>query len=381
MWEELGAWSTTCWEMENLGETSAPGDGGTDLEKRLRAHSGRFASMVELIPAKFYIIKDESGDPDNGAGAQDSKYWVNKRKKKATKQAIKEVTKKAKRLKLDPEQQKSVAELQAEAQTGGEEGEGGGGDGGPSNAVNAGFSVERVQSTSLSDLQGRLKEKLASLRQDRKVPATGGSGEGGVSDKVARKRQKKAEKRTREKKLRKKKLGSGGSGRGMVSGARVEQTRPSIIDEATGRIVFSKFDFSTPVQAERKEEKPTGKRDYRKLLAKAEASQKKLEELKRNDERRGKELEKKLQWQKALDMARGTKLKDDPKLLKRTAKNLEKRKQKSSKAWEERKELEKQGQDKKQERRQRNIKNRADQVKAAKVKRRAKKGVTRKPGF
>ena len=360
-------------------EATAPGDGGTDLEKRLRAHSSRFSSMVELIPAKFYIMKDES-DPENGGGAQDSKYWVNKRKK-ASKQAIKEVTKKAKRLKLDPEQQKSVAELQAEAQKRGdgeEEEEERGGDSSPSAA---GFSVERVQSTSLGDLQGRLKEKLASLRQNRKVPTTTGGGGGGVSDKVARKRQKKAEKRAREKALRKKKLVSGGSGRGTTSRAGEEPTRPSIKDEATGRIVFSKFDFSTPVQAERKEEKPAAKRDYKKLMAKAEASQKKLEELKRNDERRGKEVEKKLQWQKALDMARGTKLKDDPKLLKRTAKNLEKRKQKSGKVWEERKELERQGQEKKQERRKRNIKNRADQVKAAKMKRRAKKGVTRKPGF
>lgn len=336
------------------------------LEEQLRAHSVHFASMVELIPAKFYISKDDS-DPGAAEGARDSKYWVNKRKKKTPK----EVVQKAKRMKLDPGTQKSMAQLQAE-EVGQEENCKGG-------QLN-GFSVEHVRSSSLSDLQDRLKEKIETFRKNRKVPPE--SKEGGLSKKISAKRQKKMENRKREKQLRKKNLVSS---RGQ-SAANGDEKRGAMKSsggdgEDVKRIVFNKFDFSTPVETEVQAKKKTGKRDYRKLLAKAEASQRKLDELKRKDERRGRELERKLQWQKALDMARGTKLKDNPRLLKNTSKRVEKRKQKSKKEWEERKEFEKEAQEKRQEKRKRNIQHRQDQVKERKIKKRTKKGVSRTPGF
>jgi hypothetical protein len=331
------------------------------LEERLRAHSAHFSSMVELIPAKFYISKDES---ESGAaeGAGDSKYWVNKRKKKTTN----EVIQKAKRMKLDPSTQKSVAELQAEAVSQEELSVGGG-------QLN-GFSVDQVQSLSLNGLQERLKEKIESFRNNRKVPQ-----EGGLSEKAAARREKKVEKRKREKELRKKNLvKSGRTNEEKAKGA----VKPSDEDMETKRVVFNKFDFSTPVETEMQvEKKKTGKKDYKRLLAKAEASQRKLDELKKNDERRGRELERKLQWQKALDMARGTKLKDDPKLLRKTSKKLDKRKHKSKKDWDERKKFEQEAQEKRQEKRKRNIQQRKDQVKERKIKKRTKKSGSRKPGF
>lgn len=338
-----------------------------ELEKRLRAHSCHFASMVELIPAKFYC------EPEPGDAQDSGKYWVNKRKKKTPK----EVAKKAKRMKLDPAR-KSVAELQTEVVNG--EADEGSSEGKQLN----GFSVENVRSSSLSDLQERLKAKIESLRNNRKVPPEGGASEK-VAEKVAVKRQKKVDKRKRDKELRKKKLVSGGGGQsGLANGDKMRGVvKASSNDEDSDRVVFSKFDFSAPVVETEVQlgKKKSRKRDYKRLLAKAEATQKKLDEVKRNDERRGRELERKLQWQKALDMARGTKLKDDPKLLKKTSKRIEKRKGKSKKKWEERKDSEREGMEKRQEKRKRNIDQRRDQVKERKIKKRAKKSGTRKPGF
>lgn len=340
-----------------------------DLEEQLRAHSAHFAAMVELIPAKHYVSRENEA-------MEDSKYWVNK--KKARKQSGKEAAKKAKRLKLDPEKGKSVVELQAEVNKQEEEikteaqltpl---------PNKSIINGFSVEHVQSTSLSDLQERLKEKIKTLRRKRNAPED----EESVprSKEVSQKRQKRMEKRQRKKELRKKLVRGGATGIANGSKTAATPTKPSFKDKETGRIVFSKFDFTTPVQSEQPN-RVKGK-DYKKLLAKAEAAQKKLEELKQKDEKRGEELEKKLKWQKALDMARGTKLHDDPKRLKKTFKRMEKKKQKSSKAWEERKAAEQQSKEKRQQKRQRNIQERKDKIKATKMKKRAKKGGIRKPGF
>ncbi len=359
---------------------------GPEIEERLRKHSSHFASMVKLIPSNFYITRDDS------EVEKDSKYWVNKGKSKAPMLAVKKSSKKAKKLKLDLEDPHS-----------GEDSQKGGVVGGvvstkelpPNGAIDSiinGFSVEHVRSTSLSDLQQRLKTKLEDLRGKRKVSASGGIGEVTEEEK-ARKRQKIMEKRKQKKELReRKKKVSKGTTSTTTNGQRPtrgsgEVTRPSIKDDQTGRIVYSKFDFSTSAQKE--VERETGKdtttkkkRDYQKLLARAEAAQKKLEELKKKDEKQGEELEKKLQWEKALDMARGIKVKDDPKLLRRTAKSLEKKKQKSAKEWEKRREMEAQTKEKQQEKRKRNLLERKEQIKAKKVKKRSKKGSgTRKPGF
>ncbi|KAI9004883.1 60S ribosome biogenesis protein Rrp14-domain-containing protein [Phycomyces nitens] len=76
------------------------------LPERMTAHAQLFDSLLHLIPAKFYVT--EKNDDPTG-----SKFMHNKRKK-APKQVIKEATKKAKKAKLDPENKKSIAEIQQE---------------------------------------------------------------------------------------------------------------------------------------------------------------------------------------------------------------------------------------------------------------------------
>ena len=336
------------------------------LEERLRHHSATFEAMVELIPAKYYIMQDDS-DQFN------SKYWVN-RKQRAPKQSVKDASKKAKRLKLDPDSHKSFRELQEEEarreaeNERGEESE-------EEEEVNDhtrlqnGFSVERIKSGDLNELRERLKAKVEELRGKRKA--------GDTEEGHAQKRQKRMDRKQRKKEMRLKEKQRKTSK--QVSRISIKDSRPSLEDKS-GRIVYSKFDFSTPV----KEWEPAGKKkDYKKLLAKAEASQKKLEELKKKDEKKGEDLEEKLNWQKAVELAKGTKLKDNPKQLKKTIKRLGKKKNRSQKQWEERVKQEKQMKERRQELRQKHIQERTEQIKAKKMKRikRRGKGQPRQPGF
>lgn len=78
------------------------------LRASLEKHNDAFESLLKLIPAKYYIVQDQSEE-------QASKYQKHIKKKKAPKQAIKEASKKAKREKLDPENHKSILDLQKEA--------------------------------------------------------------------------------------------------------------------------------------------------------------------------------------------------------------------------------------------------------------------------
>ncbi|KAK7048494.1 surfeit locus protein 6-domain-containing protein [Favolaschia claudopus] len=79
------------------------------LQASLESHNDTFESLLKLIPAKYYIpveITEEQAA---------SKYQKHSKKQKAPKQAIKEASKKAKREKLDPENHKTIIDLQNES--------------------------------------------------------------------------------------------------------------------------------------------------------------------------------------------------------------------------------------------------------------------------
>ena len=335
------------------------------LEERLKHHSATFEAMVKLIPAKYYIMQDDSVQFNN-------KYWVN-RKQRAPKQSVKDASKKAKRLKLDPDSHKSFRELQEEEarrEAGNERGEESEEEEEDHTRLQNGFSVERVKSGDLNELRERLKAKVEELRGKRKA--------GDTEEGNAQKRQKRLDRKQRKKEMRLKEKQRKTSK--QASRSSIKDTRPSLEDKS-GKIVYSKFDFSTPV----KDWEPAGKKkDYKKLLAKAEATQRKLEELKKKDEKKGEDLEEKLNWQKAVELAKGTKLKDNPKQLKKTIKRLGKKKNRNQKQWEERMKQERQMREKRQELRRKHIQERTEQIKAKKMKKRMKrrgKGQPRQPGF
>ena len=387
-------------------ETMMDSENDTDMESRLKAHSDYFTSMMELIPSKFYVIHDEtekesSGDEDESH--RNSKFWVNKRSR-APKQAVKEATKRAKRLKFDPlsrDDSKGSVEEGASNENGAREGSmmteaeemetmkekdgngrskhGGASRKRPLEATLNGFSVEHVQSGNLNDLRERLHSKIAELRGNRKLKANEDEMEGEKSGITSGKRhQRVTEKRQRKKETRKRDR----ERKQLVTKQHIGQNkddgvvkRASMKDES-GRVVFSKFDFST--SAAHAEPKPPKTKDFKKLLAKAEAAQKKLEKLRETDEKKSKELQEQLQWQRAMELAKGTKLKDNAKRLKKTVKRLEGKKSKSRKQWQEREKQETLAKEKRQEKRKKNIQERIEQVKAKKLK---KRGKSRKPGF
>ena len=93
----------------------------------------------------------------------------------------------------------------------------------------------------------------------------------------------------------------------------------------------------------------------------------------------GKALEKEHAWKASLQRAQGDKVLDDPRLLKKSLKKAEAKKRKSAAAWEERKERVVEQQKAKQDKRRKNLKDRA----AGKIARRIEKGARKRlrPGF
>ncbi|KAJ7095753.1 surfeit locus protein 6-domain-containing protein [Mycena belliarum] len=76
------------------------------LQASLEAHNDTFETLLKLIPAKYYLPLELTEEQAA------SKYQKHSKKQKAPKQAIKEASKKAKREKLDPENHKTVIDLQ-----------------------------------------------------------------------------------------------------------------------------------------------------------------------------------------------------------------------------------------------------------------------------
>ncbi|KAI0672287.1 surfeit locus protein 6-domain-containing protein [Trametes maxima] len=78
------------------------------IQESLERHNAAFESLLKLIPAKYYLVQDDADDQ------LASKYMKNSKKQKAPKQAIKEASKKAKKEKLDPANNKTVLDIQNE---------------------------------------------------------------------------------------------------------------------------------------------------------------------------------------------------------------------------------------------------------------------------
>lgn len=325
-----------------------------ELEKRLAGHSAYFNSLIELIPVKYYIpIDDEE---------KANKFYKN-RSKKAPKQTIKEASRKAKRARLDPNQHKTIQEIQKEtegnASTGNQID--------PSNEERIerpSFSVEKVESESLDDLRSRLHARIEGLQRKRNA------GSGRPVD-IQQPRVKKSKKEVKEKNKQKTATSSKES-----KGSKHHDSLPTqkILNES-GDVVFSKFDF---LEAKKKPRPGLKKKNYEKLLAKAEARKKKLESLKKEDLHKAKELMDKLSWSQAIEKAEGIKQYDDPKLIKKAMKKKEKAKTKSKQQWVERIGHQKKLAEEKQKLRQKNIKER---IEAKKGKKSVKGKKKHRPGF
>ncbi|KAG0336671.1 surfeit locus protein [Podila horticola] len=364
------------------------------IEERIKAHGSSFDSLLKLIPAQYYITKELTEEEQN------SKYQHNK-KRSAPKQEIKDRTKKAKKAKLDPENIKSVSDIQSEMASKGndseDENEGEDEDdndqimdsdneeendvieddseaplmGKKTPTHNFDGLLAQVHTAaqqpaqppqSILELRAKLEERLAKFRGRRGAAEANNAANKPTSRhaileaRLKRKKDKKA-----SQKLAKEKRAAGGS-EGLLVKEALESSmnggRPSASSiNDKGEVRFSKFEFAG---LQKKKKGPT---DAKGQLSMVEAHKEKLAALQVADPEKANALKEKDTWKKALQLAQGEKVKDDVKLLKKTIKREETFKKKSSQEWGERKSTVAKGKDQKQKRREDNLKARIDAAK------------------
>jgi hypothetical protein len=170
--------------------------------------------------------------------------------------------------------------------------------------------------------------------------------------------------------------------------APVEAKAKAPILNSNGDIVFSKFDFSVDKSQANSKAFQSNKHnqknklskisDYKKLIEKLKEKNEKLKDF---DQETVKQIESKAKWKTTIDKARGLKVKDDVTLLSKSAKRLEKKKNKVKKVWSERQKSVENSKKIKSEKRQKNIDTRKKQKNEKKMKLLKKKGRIITPGF
>lgn len=295
---------------------------------------------------------------------------------------MKEASKKAKRAKFDTEAVHSVSDkLQKEAAGAGaaatQRSASSGGAPAAGRGVPGSFAPQVGKAQSLEELRARLHAKIADLKSGRQAHARP---EGDGEDAPRRSR---GTKRVR-----------GEAGEGEETGPtkrapRKKKTRGGVGRPRTvskgGAEGSSKASASTPVDlsfgvldtsgatgldkaTSKLDKRPRQVKALKGLLAKAEANQAKLEALRASkQEAAAQSMEQSAAWEAALKRAKGEKVKDDPKLLRKALKRREKAKEKSRAKWAERTEAVKEAQAAKQARRTSNLAKRAEGKKAARM--------------
>merc|ERR1711974_224962 len=170
------------------GQVAPPEDADQQLYNSVLETSRFFTSLVELLPAKFYLSQNE--EEENIFNPKKMK----KRKKKPMDKKF--LAKKAKLFKLDPSQHKSITELQEEVEKKERELQ----QNIPKTAPTKiqPISVSEVTSTqSLADLHEKLHAKMDELRGNRKIP--------NKDDKSNDRKRKATEKKTMNKEKKKRK--------------------------------------------------------------------------------------------------------------------------------------------------------------------------------
>jgi hypothetical protein len=157
-------------------------------------------------------------------------------------------------------------------------------------------------------------------------------------------------------------------------GVKPQTASPSSIisPELEEDIKFGTFDFSSgrPLPMYLTSQLPQKKKRSKKvtpfLLKQVENKQQILAD--KSEE--GKKKAEKIRWDTIMDRAQGVKVKDDPKLIRKTLKKMKKKKEKSAKEWAKRKEDLEQRILERQKRREENIKSKKEQRKERKINKR-----------
>ncbi|KAI8323540.1 SURF6-domain-containing protein [Martensiomyces pterosporus] len=325
-----------------------------DIRASLQKHAKAIDGLLRLVPPKFYIpeIHEETL---NLRYMKNTKHDTDAKKKDAQRKARAQ----AKAARLDPDNHKTVQELQAEklerqeaekqeeqqkakrAKTSTKEDEGT-----KMAKISVDLSDTAAKQTeeenkeepakmqpmsaagSITELRTRLHERIELLRAKRKAPEDDRSREALLEKRMKRR------KKTQEAKAKAKKAGKvaqeqvlgsktpGGSGTaGKAANGGADEVKDSIY-------------YGTLTTGAAKKKKSINAKQQ---LTKVENKKKEMKELKKVDAAKAAKLEDKSKWGKALDLAKGEKVKDDPKLLRKTVRREEQQKKKSSREWNERK--------------------------------------------
>ncbi|KAF7798183.1 hypothetical protein EIP86_009400 [Pleurotus ostreatoroseus] len=341
-----------------------------DLQASLERHNATFEALLNLIPAKYYLVQELSDEQIA------SKYQKNSKKQKAPKQAIKEASKKAKREKLDPANNKTITEIQqSRAQEKDADRKGKGkrkaeeDDSEDSDAMElddrvdiseqeeeeaegesedvdehrkADTLVPMPASGGINELREKLHARMAALRRGNR----GGTfGEAGSKDELLeQRRRQRAEMRERRRKETKEKIRKEHEAKGKKEKERergpstkmqlLVPDQPSSSKSAPPG--FANVAFAVPGSSKKhSHEHVKTSSNPTQALAQLAARKEKIASL---PEEKRKQIEEREKWEKAEARMEGVKVHDDETRLKKAAKRKEKAKTKSKKAWDERKE-------------------------------------------
>jgi len=276
------------------------------LEQELLEHNDFFDMVVDMIPSKLYVA-GKSGDDFN------PKYF------KGQSDTRKAAAKAAKRQKLDPSEAKSTKEVNTDGATG---------------DVPAAKPVEFTPGQSrIEALRAKLHAKIASKQQR---PAGSSGNPEAISKRAARKQEK--ERRKAEAKKRKKAATTATNPSNKNTSYTITPTTPSDPMQDLQHVDFGLIsglnsDKSKSNYLQTNKALSSKGKNLHKILADAEAKQKKLQALKNSTDEKDKQKAAAMQWSDTFKEADGVRVKDDPTKLRKMVKRKEVKKQKSQKAW------------------------------------------------
>ncbi|KAG9227016.1 hypothetical protein CCMSSC00406_0008988 [Pleurotus cornucopiae] len=393
-----------------------------EIRASLERHNNIFESLLKLIPAKHYLVQDQNDEQIA------SKYQKHSKNQKASKQAIKEATKKAKRDKLDPANQKTIIEIQQgkldsskankkgkkskqpplEEDSDDDEDDGGihvdvdvddEEDRGPMDIDSDEKIVPMPHSSGVSELREKLHARMEQLRLGRRGQAANWGAEPGDKDELLEeRRQQRAAMRERRRKETKEKIrrqeemkNKGGKEKKDAKDSKTQGniTKTQLLVPDTSargaqngpqssltNIAFSSISGPSSASSSKKLAHLKTSSNPAQALEQLAARKEKLASL---PEEKRKEIQEREKWQKAEARMDGVKVRDDETRLKKAVKKKEKEKLKSKKSWDERKEQLSNNLAAKQKKRQDNIAMRNER-RSDKRKGVGKKGKAR-PGF